>query len=134
VPIPNHIILFDGVCNLCNGVVQFIIKRDRSDKFRFASLQSKFGVELLKNHGIPACNIDTVVYIQNGKFYSKSTAALKILNELGGSCSLIYVFILLPKPIRDIAYSLVAKYHYRIFGKQESCMIPTNELKDKFLN
>lgn len=126
------VLLFDGECNLCNGAVQFILKRDRAEVIKFASLQSRAGEELVKEYNVPN-NINSIVYITNGKVYTKSDAALHISRELGKFWRLAYSFIWIPKPIRDKLYDYIAKNRYKWFGKTESCMIPTPELKKRFL-
>ena len=129
----KHILLFDGVCNLCNGVVQFIIKRDRKGKFKFAALQSESGQELLKQLGFSTANFDSFVFIKGNKHFIKSTAVLHVLKELGGLWKLLYVFILIPTPIRDFFYNVIAKTRYHIFGKRDTCMIPSDDIKPRFL-
>ena len=129
----KNILLFDGVCNLCNGLVRFIIKRDRTGKFKFASLQSEIGQQWLKRFGLAKNEFESFVLIQDDKYYLKSAAALKVLRELGGVWKLFYVFILIPRPVRDFMYNLIAKSRYKIFGKRDVCMIPTPELKERFL-
>lgn len=128
----NAVLLFDGVCNLCNGFVQFVIRHDDQRYFRFAALQSEAGREMLQKAHFSDYTIDTIVLVQNGKFYTRSTAALKILRHLDGFWPLAYAAIILPAFMRDFIYVLVAKNRYR-FGKRESCMLPTPELKARFL-
>lgn len=128
------IILFDGVCNLCNGIVQFIIKRDPKAKFRFTSLQSESGQKFLRKFGLPSDEFDSIVLIQGEQYFMKSTAGLRILKELRGIWKLFYFFRFLPLTFRDFIYDLIAGSRYRIFGKSESCMIPTPELKARFLD
>lgn len=129
----EHIILFDGVCNLCNSSVQFVIKRDKKSIFKFASLQSESGQALLKKFDLPADDFNSFVYIKGEQCYLRSTAVLKVAKELGGGWILLYGFIIVPKFIRDFFYNMIAKSRYRIFGKQDSCMIPTPELRSRFL-
>jgi len=125
----NHgIVLFDGVCNLCNSSVQFIIKRDTKDYFRFDSLQSY----IEKGNSLPI-NEDSIILIENGQFYSRSTAALRIAKRLNGLWKLLYVFIIVPPFIRNAVYDYIARNRYRWFGKQDSCMMPTAEMREKFL-
>ncbi len=126
-------LLFDGVCNLCNDTVRFVIKRDKHNKFVFAALQSEVGQKLLKKFNLSRDDFDSFVLIENGKCFRKSTATLKIAKGLGGSWKVLYVLMLVPEFLRDFFYSIVAKNRYRIFGKKEECMIPTPELKEKFL-
>ena len=130
----NHpIILFDGVCNLCNASVQFIIKHDKKSVFRFASLQSEFGKRIIKKYDLANKNIDSVMLFENNAVQLKSTAALQIAKQLGGIYSALYVFIIIPRFMRDSIYDFVARNRYRWFGKQESCMIPKPELKKLFI-
>lgn len=128
------VILFDGVCNLCNGFVQFIIKRDAEGKFRFASLQSDYAKNQLSSTEINKTNLNTVVLIYQNKIYTKSTAALKIAKLLNNGWTLLYPLIFLPKFLRDGVYNLIAKNRYKWFGKQESCMLPSPDLKSRFLD
>jgi predicted DCC family thiol-disulfide oxidoreductase YuxK len=130
----NHpVILFDGVCNLCNASVQFIIKRDKKQIFRFAALQSQFGQKVVDSFNLSEKKIDSVILLENNSVKIKSEAALRIAKQLGGIYSLLYVFIILPKFIRNSVYDLIARNRYSWFGKQESCMIPTPELKRLFI-
>lgn len=130
----NHpIILFDGVCNLCNGSVQFIIRRDPQAHFIFAALQSAVGEELLKHHQIAGGYLDSIVLVEEGKVYAESDAALHIARQLSGLWSVLYWGIVIPRPIRDGLYRWIARNRYRWFGKQESCMLPTKELRARFL-
>ena len=128
-----HILLFDGVCNLCIGVVNFIIKRDTIGKFKFAALQSESGQELLKKFGLSADDFDSFVFIRGEQYFIKSTAGLNVLKELGGVWKLFYAFIIIPRPLRDFIYGIVSKTRYRIFGKRDTCIIPTPEIKRRFL-
>lgn len=127
----SAIILFDGVCNFCNGSVNFIIERDKKNLFKFAPLQSEIGGEYIEKFGLS--EIDSVVLIEDEKAYTHSTAALKIAKGLDGGWSLFYAFIIIPRGIRDFFYKLFAKYRYRLFGKQDACMLPTPEIREKFL-
>ncbi|NND61967.1 MAG: thiol-disulfide oxidoreductase DCC family protein [Flavobacteriaceae bacterium] len=127
------IVLFDGVCNLCNGAVIFMIKRDKKDLLRFAALQDPIGQELVAKYGIDTSKVDSIVLIENDKYYIKTTAALRISKILSGLYPLFSVFLILPAFTRDWTYEIVAKYRYKWFGKKDQCMIPTPELKAKFL-
>lgn len=127
------VVLFDGVCNLCNGVVNFIIDNDPQKEFYFASLQSKFGEEFLKKHNFSVTNYDSFILIDKDKFYTKSTAALIVSKSLKGFWKYFYVFILIPPPIRDAIYSIIAKNRYKWFGKKETCRIPEPGIEDRFL-
>ena len=130
----NDIILFDGVCNLCNGAVQFVIRHDNNNNFRFASLQSETGQALLNRYQLPVNNFNSFVLIKNGKAYTNSTAALKVAKTLSGPVKLLYGFIIVPPFIRNGVYRLIANNRYRWFGKKDSCMIPTPGLRSRFLN
>ncbi|HSZ34214.1 MAG TPA: thiol-disulfide oxidoreductase DCC family protein [Puia sp.] len=127
------LILFDGVCNLCNRLVRFIIKRDPSARFKFASLQSDIGYQWLNRFGLTNNAPDSVVLIKDEKYYLKSTGVLKILRDLGSVWKVFYIFMIVPRPVRDFVYDMIAKSRYRIFGKRDTCMIPTPDLKDRFL-
>jgi len=129
------IILFDGVCNLCNGAVNFIIDRDPQKKFKFSAMQSESGHRLMQQFKIPTATLtpESIILIEQNRFYSHSTAVLKITQKLKGFWKLFYGFIVIPKPIRDFLYGAIAKNRYRMFGRQASCRLPTPELKERFL-
>jgi predicted DCC family thiol-disulfide oxidoreductase YuxK len=133
--VTSPVVLFDGVCNLCHGSVQFIVDRDPGAAFRFASLQSEQGAALLRAHGRtpPEGDPDSVVLLEDGQVYEHSTAALRIARRLGGLWRLLYVFMIVPRFLRDAAYRLIARNRYRMFGKSEQCRIPTPELRARFL-
>lgn len=132
---PNGpILLFDGVCNLCNGFVQWLIRRDPQAVFRYASLQSEVGQNLLKQHGLPFAEISTVVLIDEGQVYTHADVSLRIVHRLGGLWSLLGVFHVVPRPVRNRIYQWIATNRYRWFGQRESCMVPTPELKSRFLD
>ncbi len=126
-------ILFDGVCNLCNGSVQFVIRHDPGGKFRFAALQSEFGQEQLTKHGIDPSQLLSIVFLINGRMFDRSRAALEIARRLNGLWPLLYIFVIVPPFIRNAVYNWIARNRYRWFGKQDACMIPTPELKSRFL-
>ncbi len=128
-----QVVLFDGVCNLCHGSVQFIIARDPRQRFAFASLQSPAGQALLAAHGLPPDKLDSVLLLRDGRAYQKSTAALEITRQLRGGWPLLYVFRWVPRPVRDAVYEWVARHRYRWFGRQEACWVPTPALKARFL-
>ena len=128
----QYIILFDGVCNLCSNTVRFVIKRDRKDLFKFASLQSGVGQELAQKHGIPS-NTNSFILIEKGKVYTQSTGALKVASKLSGPLRLLAIFIIVPPIIRNAVYNLIAGNRYKWFGKKNECWIPTPSLKNKFL-
>ena len=133
-PKDKKIILFDGVCNLCNSAVQFIIKNDKKDIFRFVPLQSELGLSIVKHIGIDLSKIDSIiVYAPGNAYYYKSQAAFRIAKHLGVIYSLLGFFSILPNGISNAVYDYVAKNRYKWFGKKESCMIPTLELQSKFL-
>ncbi|WP_068786962.1 thiol-disulfide oxidoreductase DCC family protein [Paenibacillus phocaensis] len=132
-PRNEHVILFDGVCHLCQGAVKFIIKRDPVGRFRFASLQSQAGSRLLQTAGSQEESLDSVVLIEQGHYYTRSAAALRIARGLRYPWPLLYAFILVPRGLRDAVYRYVAKHRYRWFGKDETCLVPTRELKERFL-
>ncbi len=133
-PKEKKIILFDGVCNLCNSSVQYVIKRDSRDEFRFVALQSDLGQKILKHIGIADKNIDSIVlYLPGIAYYYKSSAVIEISKTLQGFFNYGMLFRLLPTFLRDTVYDYVAKNRYKWYGKKESCMIPTPELKAKFL-
>ena len=128
------VILFDGVCNLCNNAVQFIIRHDPDEKFLFASLQSEFGQQLMKHYNLPLENFNSFILLQNNKVFNKSTGALKVAKQIKGSWKLLYIFIIVPKFIRDAVYTWIANNRYKWFGKKDACMIPTPQLKARFLS
>ena len=126
----EHIVLFDGICNLCNGAVRFILVRDPRGRFRFASLQSNAARRLLKGDGPP----ETIILIDAGKIYSKSTAALRIARGLRFPWPLLYGLVIVPRFLRDVVYDWVARNRYRWFGKRDTCMLPTPQMKERFLD
>lgn len=128
------ILLFDGVCNLCNASVQFILKRDPKGVFRFASLQSPTGQALLKFAGLPTGEINTVVLFENGKPYLRSDAGLRIARRLPGLWPLLYGLMVIPRALRHWVYDWIARNRYRWFGKEESCMLPAPEWKARFID
>ncbi len=129
----KSVILFDGVCNLCNGFVQFILPRDRKNSFLFGSLQSPKVVEMLLPYPYSADSLSTVVLLENNQLYTKSTAVLRIARQLGGAWPLLYWLIIFPPFIRDSLYDVIARNRYRFFGRKDACMIPAAEWKSKFI-
>lgn len=129
----NRIILFDGVCNLCNASVQFIISRDPKAVFKFTSLQSELGQALLKKHNISSENLYSVIVIQDNHVYDRSRAALEIAKQLNGLWPLFYSLIVIPPFIRNFIYDWISKNRYRWFGVRQECMMPTPEMKARFL-
>lgn len=134
IPRDKPILLFDGVCNLCNGSVLWVIRHDTNGKFRFTSLQSETGQQLLEEAGLPAREMDTVVLHDQGGFFTRSDAALGVLQRLGGVWSWVSILRIIPRPVRDRIYNWIARNRYRWFGKKDSCMIPTPELRSRFLD
>ena len=130
----SPVLLFDGVCNLCNASVQWVIERDPEGFFRFASLQSDAGQAFLKKFNLPADELNTVVLVDGEKAYTRSDVPLRIFKKLGGWWSLLQVFFVVPRPIRNAVYDWIAKNRYRWFGKKEACWLPTPELKGRFLS
>ena len=129
----NPILLFDGVCNLCNGAVQFVIKYGSKNTLRFTALQSETGQQILEHFNLPKEEIFSVILVENEQVYVRSSAALRMYKNMGGFWSLMYFFIIIPNPIRDAFYNFIAKNRYKWFGEKENCMIPTPELKSRFL-
>lgn len=128
-----NIILFDGLCNLCNGSVNFILKSDKQGKFKFASLQSEIGIELTKKYNIDTNIIDSIVLIKNDSVFTKSSAVLEILKDMPIGWRLFRIGIILPKFVRDWLYDIIAKRRYKIFGKKDECPIPPKDVQDRFL-
>ena len=128
----RRLILFDGECNFCDASVQFIIKRDPKALFKFTSLQSDSGIDMLRKFGVSE-KTDSIVLIEGDHYYTESTAALKIARHLTGLWKLCYIFIVVPKPLRDIFYRFVAKNRYKWFGKKDACMLPSVEQRKRFL-
>lgn len=129
----SAVILFDGVCNLCNGSVQFVIKRDKKRRFRYATLQGEVAQKLLAKHPLNPIDLDSFILIEGEKIYLRSSAALRVAKQLSGLWPLLYVLIVVPKPLRDAVYNFVGKNRYKWFGQRESCMMPTPETKSLFL-
>lgn len=127
------IILFDGVCNFCNNAVNFVIKRNAKANILFTPMQSIAGQKLLQQNNLPVDDMQSFVFIDEGKVHKQSTAALKVCKHLRGLWPLCYGFIIVPKFIRDGVYSWIAQNRYKWFGKRQSCMIPTPEVKARFL-
>lgn len=126
------IIFFDGLCNLCSWTVQFIIKRDKKKTFMFASLQSDFAKKTIPSTLQKSSEYNTIVILMNGKFYTESDSVIQIAKRLSGLWPILYSFIILPKPIRDYLYKIVARYRYNWFGKKEKCYIPVDNEKKLF--
>lgn len=130
----KSIIFFDGICNLCNASVNFVIKHDKKAQFLFASFQSDAAKEILLHFNLKNLDVNTVILVEGQKVYDKSTAVLKIAKQLDGGTKAFYAFFIIPKIFRDWVYDFIAKNRYRWFGKRDSCLIPSIELKNRFLD
>jgi predicted DCC family thiol-disulfide oxidoreductase YuxK len=129
----RNIVLFDGVCNLCNGAVNFLIDRDKNNRLHFASLQSDFGQSVLRDFAMEVDDFDTFIFLHKDKLFTRSSGALEVMRILGGFWLFLYIFKIVPPFIRDAVYNLISKNRYKWFGKRESCRMPTPDLKAKFL-
>jgi predicted DCC family thiol-disulfide oxidoreductase YuxK len=129
-----NVVIFDGVCNFCNKSVQWIIRHDKKNQIKFAAHQSEAGVKLLSQYGLSTNDIDTVVFIKEGIAYKRSDAFIQICRLLKGFPRYFSIIRFIPRFIRDFFYNIIAKYRYKLFGKKEQCMIPTPEIRAKFLN
>lgn len=132
--VQQNIILYDGVCGLCNGLVQFLLPRDKEGKYVFASLQSTVGIEIQKKYHLNPDDLSSVIFIEKGNMFQKSTAGIKILAGLGGFWRLCSILGYLPKGLRDFFYDIIAKNRYKWFGKHDSCMMMLPEYKSRFLD
>ena len=132
-PQQRSVVLFDGVCNLCSGAVQFIIKRDTKGVFKFAPLQSSFGQQQLDQFQLDKKLLHSIILVRDGQFLQQSDAALEIVKNLKGAWTMLYIFKILPRFLRDGIYNFIATNRYRLFGKKDECWIPTPELKERFL-
>jgi len=129
----DNVLLFDGLCNLCNGSVNFILKRDEACKYKFASLQSEIGIELAKKYNIDTNIVDSIVLIKDDRVFIKSSAVLEILKDLPMGWRFFRIGIILPKFVLDWLYDIIAKHRYKIFGKKDECPIPSKDVQDRFL-
>ena len=129
----HKIILFDGLCNYCNNTVNRVIVHDKTDVFRFTPLQSDVGMLMVTEHGIDTSKIDSIILIEGSNYYSRSTAVLRIAKRLSGAYPLLYGLIIIPSFIRNWVYDFIARNRYRWYGKRDKCMVPTEDLKKKFL-
>jgi len=129
----TDIVIFDGVCNLCARSVQFILRHESEPRFQFSPVQSAAGARLLTAHGYSAANVATFVFLSEGKVYTRSTAALRIARHFKGPWQLLRALWIVPRPLRDLLYDLVARNRYSWFGKSDSCLMPTPELSARFL-
>ena len=133
ITIPDNLILFDGVCNLCSALVQFVIRHDPAAKFRFAAIQSEIGGEIFQSHGLDPADLQTFVFIKDGKMFLRSDAAIEVVSRFGGAWRIFRILRFVPRLVRDVIYSTIARNRYRWFGRKEVCMIPTAEIKGRFL-
>ena len=130
---PDNLVLFDGVCNLCSALVQFVIRHDRAAKFRFAAIQSEIGNEIFQSHGLDPAELHTFAFVADGKMFMRSDAAIEVASRFGGAWRILRVFRFVPRVVRDSIYTIVARNRYRWFGRKEVCMVPTPEIKERFL-
>jgi predicted DCC family thiol-disulfide oxidoreductase YuxK len=129
----DSILLYDGICNLCNRLLIFVIRKDKKKRIKFAPLQSKTAEFNLEKYNITGVNADTVIFIERDRSYQKSSAVLHIFKTIGGGWQLIFLLIVIPRFIRDIIYDLIARNRYRIFGSSDSCIVPTTDSSDRIL-
>lgn len=132
----NHtgpLVLFDGICNLCSFSVQFLATKDRENKIRYALVQSQTGQDILSKHNLPLDSYDSFILVEDGKLYFKSTAFLKLVRYMKWPWPLLGVASIVPKALRDCFYDRIARNRYRLFGKRQSCMIPKDNIADRFL-
>lgn len=130
----KYIILFDGLCNLCNGTVQFVLPRDKKKQFFFGSLQGRAGQQYLQHFGLPQNQLNSFILLEGEKYYTRSAGVLRVLKHLGGGWRLLYAFIVIPRFIRDAIYKWVARNRYKWFGKREECPVPDAAVKERFLD
>ena len=130
----NHVIFFDGICNPCNSSINFVIDRDPKEYFKFASLQSPIAKEILSAYEVNSIDLESIIFYSNHKVYHRSRAALEIVKRMKGAWPILYIFIIIPKFIRDFFYNLVARNRYKWFGKQDTCRIPTPDIKSRFID
>ncbi len=135
IPKNKQLLLFDGVCNFCNSSVLKVIKHDTNNVFLFASLQSEIGQQVVNHFSIDTTKVDSIILVSSdNEFHIKSTAGLKVISQFGGLWKLLLIFWIVPTPVRDAVYNYIAKNRYKWFGKKESCMIPSPEIKAKFID
>ena len=133
-PPQKPVLLFDGVCNLCNGTVSFVLKRDKRGAVLFAPLQSAAGQHYLKRFGLDAAEFASLVLVEGERHYQRSEAALRLLRALGWPYKVLYALTLIPRPVRDFAYDWIARNRYRWFGKRDACMLPAPDIRARFLS
>ncbi len=138
-PANNPVLLYDGVCGLCNKSVQMILDHDKRKEMRFAALQSDYGKQVISRH--PELEkVDSIVFVERNsgaddeRVFIRSDAALRVASYLGGAWKLLLIFRIIPRPIRDFFYNLIAKYRYKFFGKYDSCMLPSPDVRSRFLD
>jgi predicted DCC family thiol-disulfide oxidoreductase YuxK len=129
----HSVVLFDGVCNFCNSSVNFIMDRDKNDRFRFAALQSDAGTDLQKQYGLDPNELSSFILVEDGRYFTKTTAALRVGKHLGFPWNLFYPLIFIPPFLRNISYNIIASYRYKWFGKKDACRLPTAEERARFL-
>jgi predicted DCC family thiol-disulfide oxidoreductase YuxK len=130
----HPLILFDGVCNFCNYWVNFAIRRDKQKKLRFTPFQGNTAKKVLPRYHINPSALSSVIFIDNGKAYTQSSAAIRICKHLNGGWKILYGLMIIPKPLRDLIYNWIALNRYRWFGKKDQCMIPSPEVRERFLS
>ncbi len=131
--LPENVIIFDGVCNLCNSSIDFILRHDRKSVFSFTANQHPTGKEILTHFGLPVAEVGTIFYLEKGKLYKKSTAVLRLARHLHFPYNLSFAFLIVPRFIRDAVYGLIAKNRYNWFGKRETCRLPSEEEAARFI-
>jgi predicted DCC family thiol-disulfide oxidoreductase YuxK len=130
---PQSIILYDGDCGLCNGVVNFVLRHDERARFRFAPLQSPAGQRLLQSHGLPPEGVNSFLLVEHGHLWSRSTAALRIARRMSGPWPTLFLLMAVPRPLRDAVYNFIAVNRYKWFGKRDACDLPTPQLRQRFV-
>ena len=129
----HYIVIFDGVCNFCIGAVNFIIKRDPAGRFAFTPMQSPIGQKLIEEYDAKMVGVDTILLVKNGRCLDRSDAALEITKDLTGAWHWLRVFMVLPRPFRDLLYKLFARNRYRLFGRRDTCIVPTASIRERFI-
>jgi len=133
IDLPN-IVIFDGICNFCHRAVNFIIQRDPKRQFKFAPVQSDYAQAVMRKHRVNMTGIETFVLIKNGRCFTQTNAALEITKTLSGLWCLFYIFKIVPRPTRDYVYQVFARNRYRLFGRAQSCLLPSKEIKSRFID
>jgi len=131
---PTHVIVFDGVCNFCSAYVRFVVRRDRSRRFRFAPLQSVTGAGLLRLHGLDPADVNTFLLVKNDRAYTRSDAVIEVSKDLDGCWKAGRFLAVIPRPFRDRLYDFLARNRYRLFGRKDVCVVPTEDMADRFLD